>query len=401
MDLNKHRIGAYIKGSGKAAPAAADQAPAAKPPAATARPAAAKAQPAAAPGTQSLIKTTPGKAPAARPGGKPAGGKPTRADIARYLVLIGQEDASNILRHLDPAEVEAIAKEIAAIPSIGPDEAKEVLERFRGLVAAGVPAAGGVDTARDMLVNAFGPEKGGQILRQALPEEKEPFFDYLAELEPAQVALLLRDESIGARCIVLGSLPPPLAAAVIKQLPRGEQKDLIVRMSKMGKVEREVVERIDAALRLRVKDLASGASEDLNGSSNLAAIMRHLDPDLEQRLLGDLQEAAPEVVETIKDHLFTVDTVLQVEDRDLQKVLQTMENKQIALLLKGKDEKVRRKLLDNVSDNRAATITEDFLALGPKPKREVDAATRDFIAMLRALEQDGKIVVRRDDEMYV
>ena len=396
MDLNKRRIGAYLKGSGKPSPDAAGS---------SALPDRAANQPAEEPAA--LIKVTPARKspsnlpPPSRKTGATDGGKPKRADIARYLVLIGKDEAANILRHLEPAEVEAIAQEIAKIPSISPDEAKEVLQRFQGLVVTGIPAAGGLETARSMLVNAFGTEKGDQILRQAMPEVREPFFNFLHEMESSQISLLLRGESIGARSIILSSLPAQVAAGVIKLLPRDEQKELIVRMSRMNKVEREVIERMDTALREKVKNLESAKTEDLDGSSNLAAIMRHLDPDMEQRLLGVLQEEAPDVVDGIKDRLFTIDTVLLIDDRDLQKVLQTLENKQFALILKGKDEKIRNKLLDNVSDNRRTQILDDYVTLGPQPKRDVDQATRDFIVNLRSLEQEGRIVVRRDDEMYV
>lgn len=392
MDLNKRRIGAYLKGSGKPSPEAVE--PSAVPDRSANQ---AKMDQAA------LIKVAPTRKPPLDPGLIRQGiaGKPNRSDIARYLVLIGKDEAANILRHLEPAEVEAIAKEIAAVPAITPEEAKAVLQRFQGLVATGIPAVGGLDAARSMLVNAFGEEKGHRILRQAIPEEREPFFNFLHEMESSQINLLLKNESIGARSIVLSSLPAQVAAGAIKLMPRDEQKQLIVRMSRMSKVEREVIERMDAALRVKVKNMETAKTEDLDGSSNLAAIMRHLDPDMEQRLLSVLQEEAPEVVDTIKDHLFTIDTVLLIDDRDLQKVLQAMDNHQIALILKGKNEKIRTKLLSNVSDNRSSQILDDYLNLGPQPKRDVDQVTRDFIVNLRSLEQEGRIVVRRDDEMYI
>jgi flagellar motor switch protein FliG len=162
-----------------------------------------------------------------------------------------------------------------------------------------------------------------------------------------------------------------------------------------------VLVRIEQALKERARDIGKTESADIDGSSNLAAIMRHLDPSLEQQLLGVLESEAPEVVETIRERLFTIDTLLLIEDRDLQKVLQTMENREVALILKGKTEEIRRKILTNVSDNRALQIGEDYQNLGPQPRREVDDATRAFITHLRQLEQDGKIVVRRDEDVYI
>ena len=400
MNLNNRRIGAYLKGAGKAPEPAADSAAQADP------------APRSVDSAQALIKVTrpspavpvPPRVPPKTGNGaaiRDPGDKPGKSDIAKYLVLIGKEEASNILRHLSQPEVESIAQEIAKIQYISPDEAREVLERFHGLVKTGMRSSGGLDTARTLLVNAFGEEKGGQLLRQALPEVQEPFFAFLQDLEPAQVASLLRSESVAIKSIILAFLPPAAAAGILKELPKDEQRQLILRMSKMQKVERDVLIRIEGALKERARNLGKVQTDEIDGTSNLAAIMRCLDPALEQQLLGVLESEAPEVVENIKDRLFTIDTLLLIEDRDLQKVLHTMENKQIALILKGKSEEIRRKVLTNVSDNRALQIGDDYQHLGPQPKREVDDATRAFITHLRQLEQDGKIVVMRDEDVYI
>ena len=395
MNLNHRRIGAYLKGAGKAPEPVPEPVAPAKAAPETAQALIKVAKPAAAVPQRIPPKTGNGAAI------RDPGGRPGKSDIAKYLVLIGKEEASNILRHLSQAEVESIAQEIAHIQYISPDEAREVLERFHGLVKTGVRNAGGLDTARSLLVNAFGEEKGGQLLRQALPEVQEPFFAFLQDLEPSQVAALLRSESIAIKSIILAYLPPPAAAGILKELPRDDQRQLILRMSKMQKVEREVLVRIDEALKERARTQGKVESAAIDGSSNLAAIMRHLDPALEQHLLGVLESEAPEVVDNIKDRLFTIDTLLLIDDRDLQKVLHTMETRQIALILKGKSDAIRRKILDNVSDNRSSLINDDYQHLGPQPKRDVDEATREFITQLRQLEQDGKIVVRRDEDVYI
>ncbi len=397
MNLNKRLIGAYLKGSGKAPEPVSEsvkETPLSGAPQAlikVARPAPATVVP------SPRVPPKTGNGSAIRD----PGAKPGKGDIARYLVLIGKEEASNILRHLSQPEVEAIAQEIAKIQYISPEEARDVLERFHGLVKTGMRSSGGLDTARSLLVNAFGEEKGGQLLRQALPEVQEPFFAFLQDLEPSQVASLLRAESVAVKSIILAHLPPPAAAAILKEVSRDEQRQLIVRMSKMQKVERDVLIRIEEALKERARTQGKVESAEIDGSSNLAAIMRHLDPALEQQLLGVLENEAPEVVEGIRDQLFTIDTLLLIEDRDLQKVLHTMENRQIALILKGKSPEIRRKVLTNVSENRALQIGDDYQHLGPQPKRDVDEATRDFITHLRQLEQDGKIVVMRDEDVYI
>jgi len=158
MNLNNRRIGAYLKGSGKAPDAPGEPAPA-KPETPQALIKVTRATPAVAVPQRVPPKTGNGSAI------RDSAGRPGKEDIAKYLVLIGKEEASNILRHLTQPEVESIAQEIAKIKHITSDEARDVLERFHGLVKTGMRTSGGLDTARSLLVNAFGEEKGGQLLR--------------------------------------------------------------------------------------------------------------------------------------------------------------------------------------------------------------------------------------------
>jgi flagellar motor switch protein FliG len=196
-------------------------------------------------------------------------------------------------------------------------------------------------------------------------------------------------------------LPPAQAAGVLKQCSPEEQKDIIVRMANMQRIDREVLSRIDQTLRERAKDSATLLHEEIDGRSSLANIMRFLDPSLEQNLLDDLATEAPDLAQDIRERLFTIETILLIDDKDLQKVLSNLDDKLIAMLLKGKSDAIRKKMLSNVSESRAGMIRDEYSLMGPQPRRDVDQVTREFIATLKILENDGTIRVRREDDEYV
>ncbi len=386
MNLNKHRVGAYLKGSGKTS---SDK----KNTEDNKQDALIKkvSQP-------ESNKSKPSSSKLDAPRGDD---KPNRSDIAKYLMVIGREDASKILKHLDPSEVEAIVREIASIKYLSAEESQAVLERFKGLVKVGAPSAGGVDTARSILVQAFGEERGGQLMRQAMPKNHDPFFRFIQDYEPQQIAQVLRHESMGVKAIVLAYVPAAFAANILKLLPKEDQRDIVVRISRIQKVEKDVLIRIEEGLKQRIISTGKVSDEEIDGKSSLAAIMRHLDPDMEQRLVGILETEAPEIAEDIKERLFTVDSILLIDDRDFQKLLTGLENKHLATILKGKSDEIRKKIVSNVSENRAQLIAEEYQNLGAVRKKDVDEATRDFISWLRRLEQEGSLTLHRDDEEYV
>jgi len=327
---------------------------------------------------------------------------PTKTEIAKYMLIIGPEQASKILTHLPEDAIEAIVKEISVIRIVPAEERHEILQKFDYLFAVQQPrSTGGVETARGFLVQAFGAEKGEEFLRKALPDKVFRHFQFLEEYEPQQIFTLLKHEGQALRCLVLSHLSPPKAAAVIKLMTREDQLDIIRRLSKMEKLDRDVLISVEEALKERIRKIGTIQSDEVDGKGVLAEILKNMDAKSESTLLEYLQEEDPLLSDDIKERLFTIETLLSVDDRDLQKILQEVENNKLALIMKGKSEEIRRKILTNLSSSRSQIVIEEYQYMGPKRRSEIDEATRDFVRYLKRLEEEGKLVVRRDNEEYI
>jgi hypothetical protein len=81
---------------------------------------------------------------------------------AILMVVLGEDAASQLYRHLPPAEVEQITREITLLKSVDAETTLAVLEEFERLVATGdTLVQGGKEYANKLLVKAFG-EEGAQ-----------------------------------------------------------------------------------------------------------------------------------------------------------------------------------------------------------------------------------------------
>ncbi|HUX12470.1 MAG TPA: FliG C-terminal domain-containing protein [Spirochaetia bacterium] len=420
MDLNKRRIGAYRKFSGpgrtsgdedavdpKSAPTEQDGASPARTP-----------RNRAAGGSRKSGAPEPGMAKKSRSGAvSKALGLPENAlirltedgasgsgrrRVAELLLLLGKDEAAGVLKHLDPQTIETVTAEIAAMGRLGKKEAASVLSEFGVSVRSGAAGrAGGIDTARQMLSAAFGEAEAEKLLLRVVPEAAPKVLDFLNDLEPQQIQLLLRHESAPVISIVVAHLDPPIAAQVVSALPPKLRQEVVRRIVRLQKVDREVIASIEASLREKIRASGKVVSSEIDGKTVLAQILRHLAPQDGEHLLDQLGRDSPELSADIRDRLFTIDTLLLIEDIDLQHVLQQFPDEEIALVLKGKTEEIRGKVLKNVSDRRRSFIMDEYQRLGALPRRDVDKATREFIAILKAMESEGKIVVRRPDERYV
>lgn len=331
-----------------------------------------------------------------------AGQAPSKTEIAKFLLALGKEQAAQILKHLPEDAVEEVVQELSRIQVLDPKERQAVLAKFDYFFSSsGSQPKGGVDTARGFLVQAFGKEKGEALLRKSVPEQVQKHFDFLDAYESIQIHTLLKSESIALKTLVLAHLDPQKTAGLIKMFPKEEQVQLIKRLSKLEKLDRDVLLAVEDALKERIRKIGNPQEAEIDGKGVLAEILKNMDATSEANLIEYLEEADPILGQEIKERLFTIDTLLAIEDRNLQKVLQEVENSKLALIMKGKSEEIRRKILNNLSQSRTQIVVEEYQYMGPRLRSEIDEATKEFVRYLKSLEEKGVLLVRRDSDEYI
>src|SRR4051812_5301454 len=88
---------------------------------------------------------------------------------ATLLILLGDQASAELIKGLPEDDVQLVAREIARMKKITPDHAEAVLEEFyQMMMARNYVITGGIDYARSVLVNAFGPEAARKLLDRLL-----------------------------------------------------------------------------------------------------------------------------------------------------------------------------------------------------------------------------------------
>ena len=320
--------------------------------------------------------------------------------VAHLLIAMGPERASEILGRLESAEIEMVAKAIIQTPSVRRAEAERLLEAI-GQTAQERRLAGGPEIAREMLVRAFGEDRGERFFRDAVPEAAPSHFQFLDDLEPHQLSLLFRDESAGAIAVVIPHLDRESAGAVLSTLSPDRQTEVVRRVARMGRLNREVIVRIEDAVREKIRQQGRQVTQSVDGNEKLAAILRHMAPSAEGEILHALDVVDPELSRSVKERLHTVDLLLLIHDRDLADFLREFGDSELALFLKGKTEELRARVLRAVSERRRVSITEEYAHLGAQKREDVDKITHELLERLRELEEDGTILVPREGDRYI
>jgi flagellar motor switch protein FliG len=313
------------------------------------------------------------------------------------LLLLGKEQAAKVLRHLNRDEIEEITAEIAKISRIEKTEARKILEEF-GQISRGVrETRGGKDIARQILVNSVGEEKGNAILRKVSPDKDDRPFAFLEDLDNQQIMMLIRKEPSHVVSIILAYLQPKQSSEVLESFPPDKQKEIVKRLAKMERIAPEVLNSIEEKLKQRLRTQGKVVTEEIEGERVLAEILKNMNVSDEERILENLESQNTDLAESVRERLFTVDAIPEIPDYDLQKVLRDFEDRELAILLKGKPQEVEEKVMRNLSSRRQELVSYERQYLGRMKRSEVEETTGEFLRYLREMAERGEISLHEDE----
>jgi len=92
------------------------------------------------------------------------------------------------------------------------------------------------------------------------------------------------------------------------------------------------------------------------------------------------------------------DDLINLSDRDLQRVLTEVEQNDLILALKATSPKLKEKILKNVSERAAAMIQEELELLGPVRIRDVEQAQQRILEVVHQLAEQEEITLSRGND---
>ncbi|WP_320669651.1 flagellar motor switch protein FliG [Patulibacter defluvii] len=323
---------------------------------------------------------------------------PGRRKAAILLVSLGAERAADVFKHLREDEIEALSLEMAKLGQVPPEHVDGVFDEAAALaVALQSYAEGGVDYARDVLERSLGAERAEEIIgRLASVIEMRPF-EFLRRTPPDQVVAFLRAESPQTQALVIANLHTRLAAQVLAALEPHEQADIAWRVATMSETSPAVVRRIESVVRGKLASVGSQDPTAAGGVQSLAEILNHSDRPTERNVLERLAETDAALADEVRRLLFVFEDLAGLDDRSIQLVLREVEQRDLALALRGVDDAVHERILANLSQRGAQLLREEMEFQPPQLKRVVEESQGRIVAVVRRLEDAGALVIGRGD----
>ncbi|HWK27762.1 MAG TPA: flagellar motor switch protein FliG [Solirubrobacter sp.] len=337
---------------------------------------------------------------ATRPAGPPAA--PTKSGLkgvqkaAALLVAIGEQRAGEIFKYLGETEVEALSLELAKAQKIPTEVCRDVItEAVESVLAEDYLAEGGVDYARTVLMRSLGEDRAEEIIgRLAATIERRPF-EFLRRTPAEQIVVFLRNESPQTIALVVSNLHTTLAAQVLSSIDDELQADVALRIAMMGETRPEVVAQVESVMRSRLSAVGAQEYAVAGGVKSLADILNSSDRTTERNVLDELAKSNGELAEEIRLLLFTFEDIVKLDDRSIQMVLKEVDQKDLAIALRGVSEDVRNRIFSNMSERGAELLREEIEFQPPQRRRVVEEAQGRIVGVVRRLEEAGAIVISR------
>jgi flagellar motor switch protein FliG len=321
---------------------------------------------------------------------------------AILLMMLGDEEAAEILSHLDPHEVQHLGSAMFNVADVSEDQVESVFGLFMTRAKARTTIGfGAAPRIRAVMEHALGADRAESVLARITPPTRSRALDALRWMDAKTIAALVVDEHPQIAALLLAHLEAPIAADVLQLLPEAMQADVIYRVAKLESVTAEALEELEQILVREVGRVSSSPAAVRGGASEAAKIMNNTRPGTDQKIIRSLGKLDKQLAQKIEDEMFIFEDLKDLDDKNLGMLLRNIENDVLVVALKGADDKLKDKMFACMSSRAADSIRDEIEERGPMRLAEVIGAQKEVLAVTRRLIEAGTIMISGRGEDYV
>ncbi|CAN5563563.1 flagellar motor switch protein FliG [soil metagenome] len=315
-------------------------------------------------------------------------------DSAILLMTLGEEDAAEVFKHLQPKEVQRLGETISKMKSIPRERVDKVLERFANNAEAESMLVGDNDEyVKAVLRRALGDDKAALLIDRIMQGSDISGIEGLRWMEPVVVAELLRNEHPQIVAAVLVHLDNDLASTILKAMNERQRNEVLVRIATLDGIQPSALKDLNDVMARVLAGSDKLRKSKLGGAKTAAEMINMLGTSVETSVLDYIREADTDLAQKIMDNMFTFDDVEKIDDKGIQALLREVQSESLVIALKGATQAMRDKVFRCMSSRAAETLREDLESRGPVRVSEVEAEQKEMLKIVRRLADEGQIVL--------
>ena len=315
-------------------------------------------------------------------------------DAAIFLMSIGEEEAAEVFKHLEPKEVQRLGEAIARTRSISRERVDDVIERFTLEAASQSLLVTDTDNyVRAVLKRALGEDKASLLIDRILQGGDVTGIESLKWMDPLSVAELLRNEHPQIMAAILVHLDVEQVAGILKHLAARTRNEVMLRIATLEGIQPAALKDLNEVL---FQALAGGdkvRKSSLGGVKTAAEIINLVGTQIETAMIEAIREHDDDLAQKIVEKMFTFEDLVKLDGKSVQLVLREVSSETLVVSLKGATAGVRDMVLANMSSRAAAALRDDLESRGPLRLSEVEAQQKEILKVVRRLVDEGTVVI--------
>lgn len=327
--------------------------------------------------------------------------------VAVLLLSIDPAQAAEVLKNMTEERVEIVARAMNDLQDIPVDQGvlKEIHKEAIDKLKKKSHVLGSIRPAmRNVLKRALGDDKGMNVVQKAESGgiERQPLaaFD---SLTPGEIASLLSDEHPQIIAVFLAHLGGEKGGKVLDAMPEARRPDLIRRIATLDRTSPDLVQQVLQVMRRKVKALGMGGGKfEPRAWIRIAAeLLNNMEGQVDKTVLNKIGEGDKGLAESLRDEMFTFDDLARLDKRSMQKIIASVDTRNLALSLKACEPLTEENVLKNLSKRAKEMIMEERESFGPVPLSEVLKAQKEVVKSVRQLAESGEVKLGSTKEQMV
>jgi flagellar motor switch protein FliG len=319
---------------------------------------------------------------------------------AVLMLLLGEQQAAEILRFLNPREVQALGGAMMSVADLSQEAVNIVLDEFVVMLKKQTSLGLGTgDYVEKVFRRALGEDKALSVLSRIMPGQGSKGLEILKWMDARSIADMIRGEHPQVVAIILSVLEYDVAADVLNFLPPEARPEVIQRVASLETVQPTAMDELEEIMKKQFSTNSSAKSSSFGGVKAAAKIMNFVKVDLEATIMGGLEKIDADLMQKIQDNMFTFENLSAVDNRAIQILMRNVEPDLLMTALKGAPEYVKEKFFDNMSSRARVMFIDEMEAKGPLRLTDVEEAQKLIMRTARKLSDKGELVLtgRGDD----
>ncbi len=313
---------------------------------------------------------------------------------AVLMLLLGEEQAANIIRFLSPKEVQGLGAAMVQVAELSQEAVNAVLDEFLAEIKRQTNLGLGTSDYVDKVFRrALGDDKAASVLGRINPGHGSKGLEILTWMDARSIADMIQAEHPQVVAIILSVLETGVAAEVLNFLPPDARAEIMQRVASLEQVQPSAMDELEAIMKKQFSTNSTSKSSSLGGVKAAANILNQTKTTLEAAVMSGLREIDPDLMQLIQDNMFTFENLVGVDNKGIAKIMANVEPDLMMKALKGASEAVKEKFLGSMSERARGMFRDDMEALPPMRLSDVETAQKMVMRAARKLADAGDLVL--------